>query len=120
MKGRRNMGKQTLTVVRLTTEERKRVAEVAKRSEMSADEWLRLAIMSACSVDEAHWREMADRETIRNEIVDHTRFDVLTHHLRGVAPSALEGLIRAMVAEREHGRIEGSQSALRLAAVRER
>lgn len=103
--------------VALTPAERKAVAAMAKRSGVSVQEWIRLSVLGALRIDEAHWREMDDREAIAKGI-DRHQFGVLSVQLRGLGPGAIDQLVQTLVLERQKGREEGSASALRLAAVR--
>jgi hypothetical protein len=53
----------------LSAADRKRVEAMADRSEIPLAHWVKLAIMSACSTDEAHWAEMERREQTRQVLV---------------------------------------------------
>jgi hypothetical protein len=112
----RNRGALT---IRLGTAERKRIGELAARSETTLERWVELAISAAAHIDEAHWRELEQRDAIRAELsTDRSRFLHLSRTFQGMSDGVFRVLVDEMVAQREKGRREGSESALRLAAVR--
>lgn len=115
----RTMQEATSIMIRMSPEQAKRVEEMAARSEVSVERWLYLAVESAVAVDAAHWEEMAERECIQREIAaDRERFAHLSVQLRNMSDGCFNALVDQLVSEREKGRLEGSASAKRLAAVR--
>lgn len=103
----------------LSVPDRKRVESVAARSGVPLSHWLKLAIMSACYTDEAHWEEMSHRESIRRDVkARNPHFAHLSQHLSNLPQTTIDVLWDQLVAEREKGRQEGTESAKRLAAVR--
>lgn len=104
----------------LSDDSYRRVAAMAEKSNADVDDWATSAVMHACSVDEAHWEEMGNRDRVRAELSkDRNRFGFLSTALRNLPDGAFRQLVEALVLEREKGRQEGSTSALRrLTALR--
>lgn len=94
-----------------------RLTKIAAKSDLPLERWLQLAIESACLSDEAHWKEMDERADIRGQIA-RTRFGIISQHFSNLPESAFNALADVLTEERQKGRVEGSEAATRLAAVR--
>lgn len=114
---RRRFPKEECLLVPIRPADHARIAKMAEASDLTIERWLTLAVLNACTVDEAHWQELEAREQIRFEI-DREQFARLSLSFRSLPPRAIDRLVDVLVRAQEKGRRDGSASALRLVALR--
>lgn len=89
-----------------------RLSRLAAKSNVTIERWLDAVLGSAMESDEHHWREMADRDAMAEELrVDPLRYARLSNSLRELSPSTKKVLDDMLVQAREQGREEGRRAA---------
>jgi hypothetical protein len=83
-----------------------RLKSVASRSETTVDKWLRNTILSAVACDEAHFEEMAQRESAAQAVDRESLRLLLNGNGHGTEPSeaVLDLLVEKMAIARSDGR----------------
>lgn len=112
------VGAPVSVTIQLSAADHTQMAAMAKRSDLTLERWLRSAAQHSCFVDQAHWKEMDDREEIRRT-VDRKQFALISQRLAELPSGVVDLLVEALVLAQQRGRFEGSRSAMRLAALRQ-